>query len=59
VHQVLERHAHPVAEQGELLAAVLLEQRRTNRLLTFLACVGGIGVVLVAGVQAYLYWPLG
>jgi ubiquinone biosynthesis protein len=44
VHQVLERHAHPVADQSALLAAVLIEQRRTNRLLAFVACVTGIAV---------------
>jgi ubiquinone biosynthesis protein len=44
VHQVLERRAHPVADQSALLAAVLLEQRRTNRLLAFVACVTGIAV---------------
>jgi ubiquinone biosynthesis protein len=59
VHQVLERQAHPVADQSELLAAVLIEQRRTNRLLTFLACVSGVAAVLVAGLQAYRYWPAG
>jgi ubiquinone biosynthesis protein len=47
VHQVLERRAHPVADQSELLAAVLLEQRRTNRLLAFVACVGGAAAVSV------------
>jgi ubiquinone biosynthesis protein len=48
VHQVLERHAHPVADQSELLAAVLVEQRRTNRLLVFLACVTGAAVASAA-----------
>jgi ubiquinone biosynthesis protein len=44
VHQVLERRAHPVADQSALLAAVLIEQRRTNRLLAFVAVVSGVAV---------------
>jgi ubiquinone biosynthesis protein len=48
VHQVLERRAHPVADQSELLAAVLIEQRRTNRLLAFVACVTGAAVASLA-----------
>jgi ubiquinone biosynthesis protein len=44
-HQVLHQKAHPIANHGELLAAVLLEQRRTNRLLVFLACVTGAAVL--------------
>jgi ubiquinone biosynthesis protein len=44
VHRVLERHAHPVADQNQLLAALVLEQRRTNRLLAFVACVTGVAV---------------
>jgi ubiquinone biosynthesis protein len=47
VHQVLENQARPAVNQSELLAAVLLEQRRTNRLLTFLACVGGAAAVIL------------
>jgi ubiquinone biosynthesis protein len=48
VHKALERHAHPVADQSELLAAVLIEQRRTNRLLAFVACVTGAAVASLA-----------
>jgi ubiquinone biosynthesis protein len=48
VHQVLEHKAHPVADQSALLAAVLIEQRRTNRLLAFVACVTGAAVAGLA-----------
>jgi ubiquinone biosynthesis protein len=51
VHQVLENQAHPTVNQSELLAAVVLEQRRTNRLLTFLACVGGAAAVILTGLH--------
>jgi hypothetical protein len=37
-----------VADQSELLAAVLIEQRRTNRLLAFVACVTGAAVASLA-----------
>jgi ubiquinone biosynthesis protein len=47
-HQVLHQKAHPVADQGALMAALLVEQRRTNRLLVFLACVTGVAVLGVA-----------
>ena len=52
VYQVLEREAkeqmtHPHVANGDLLAALLVEQRRTNRMLAFLACaVAGFGVGL-------------
>jgi len=56
-HQVLHQKAYPVADQGELLAAVLLEQRRTNRLLAFLACVTGVAVLGAAVVHIAGGWP--
>jgi ubiquinone biosynthesis protein len=56
-HQVLHQKAHPVADQGTLLAAVLLEQRRTNRLLAFLACVTGVAVLGAAVMHIAGGWP--
>jgi ubiquinone biosynthesis protein len=47
-HQVLHHKAHSTVDQGEVLAMVLLEQRRTNRLLAFVACVTGVIAVGVA-----------
>jgi len=54
VHQVLEREAnghiaHSHLGNGDMLAMVLIEQRRTNRMLAFLTCLAaGFGVGLVA-----------
>nr|WP_314544860.1 ubiquinone biosynthesis regulatory protein kinase UbiB [uncultured Massilia sp.] len=51
VHQVLEQKAHPFADQGEMMAALLIEQRRTNRLLVFLSCVAGAAAVVAIGLH--------
>lgn len=54
VFQVLEREskgqlANPHVGNGDMLAMVLIEQRRTNRMLAFLTCMAaGFGVGLVA-----------
>ena len=54
VHQVLERESkgqltNPHVGNGDMLAMLLLEQRRTNRMLAFLTCMAaGFGVGLVA-----------
>ncbi len=54
VYQVLEREstghmAHPHVANADMLAMVLLEQRRTNRMLAFLTCMAaGFGLGLVA-----------
>jgi len=54
VHQVLERDAkgqlaHTHVGNGDMVAMLLLEQRRTNRMLAFLTCMAaGFGVGLVA-----------
>lgn len=54
VHQVLEREAkgqlaHAHGGNSDMLAMVLIEQRRTNRMLAFLTCMAaGFGVGLVA-----------
>ncbi|QJD99594.1 ubiquinone biosynthesis regulatory protein kinase UbiB [Massilia forsythiae] len=54
-HQVLQHQAQSTTDHGELLAMVLMEQRRTNRLLVFLACVtgaalGGAALMVLGGV---------
>jgi ubiquinone biosynthesis protein len=49
LHRTLERESHPNVANADLLAAVLVEQRRTNRLLGFLAWMGGglaVGIVV-------------
>ncbi|MFK3739744.1 ubiquinone biosynthesis regulatory protein kinase UbiB [Massilia sp. TN1-12] len=51
VHQVLEHKAHPFADQSELMASLLIEQRRTNRLLVFLSCVAGAAAVVAIGLH--------
>ena len=54
VYQVLEREskgqlAHPNVPNADMLAMVLIEQRRTNRMLAFLTCLAaGFGMGLVA-----------
>jgi ubiquinone biosynthesis protein len=57
-HQVLESRAHPVADLSALLALLLHEQRRMNRLMAMLAWLGGSAAVIVAGMQLYHRWPL-
>jgi ubiquinone biosynthesis protein len=58
-HQVLESRAHPVADLSELMALVLHEQKRMNRLLAFVAWMGGSAAVIIIGLQAYRHWPFG
>ena len=54
VYQVLEREskgqlAHPNVPNADMLTMVLIEQRRTNRMLAFLTCLAaGFGMGLVA-----------
>ena len=60
VHQALEREAHPKIAHGgahghvanaDLLALLLVEQRRTNRMLVFVSCVvAGFATLAVLGV---------
>jgi ubiquinone biosynthesis protein len=60
VHQALEREAHPKIAPGgahghvanaDLLALLLVEQRRTNRMLVFVSCVvAGFATLAVLGV---------
>jgi ubiquinone biosynthesis protein len=47
VHQVLENQAQSGRQPERTAGRRLLEQRRTNRLLTFLACVGGAAAVIL------------
>jgi ubiquinone biosynthesis protein len=51
IHQVLHKHAHSDVNQGEVMAMLLHEQRRTNRLLIFIACVSGLLAALAVGVR--------
>jgi ubiquinone biosynthesis protein len=58
-HQVLEKHAHREVDQDAVMAMLLVEQRRTNRLLMFVACVTGVLAVLVVGVHVAERWHWG
>jgi ubiquinone biosynthesis protein len=51
VHQVLHKHAHSDLEMGDLMAKLVENQRRTNRLLAFLASVTAIAVVGLAAMH--------
>jgi ubiquinone biosynthesis protein len=51
VHQVLHKHAHSDLDMGDLMAKLVENQRRTNRLLAVLACVTGIAVVGLAAMH--------
>ena len=51
VHQVLHKRAHTDFDVGELMAKLVHEQRRTNRLLVFLSCVGTVAAVLALAVH--------
>jgi ubiquinone biosynthesis protein len=53
VHQVLEHHARPNLDKDGVLALLVLERRRTNRLLGVVA--GLAGAVVVGLVLAHLY----
>jgi len=54
VHQALERHAERPNDNTALIAALVLEQQRTNRLLALVVYVGGACGLGVAGYQLYL-----
>ena len=58
VHQVLHKHANSDVNQGEVMAMLLREQRRTNRLLMFIACAGGVLAVVAAGLH-FGHWNWG
>jgi ubiquinone biosynthesis protein len=57
VHRVLQKHADSDVNQGEVMAMLLHEQRRTNRLLVFIACAGGVLAVVAAGLH-FGHWRL-
>jgi ubiquinone biosynthesis protein len=58
VHQVLHKRAYSDLDMGDLMAKLVDQQRRTNRLLAFLACVTGVLTVIVVGMQfaGHLHW---
>jgi ubiquinone biosynthesis protein len=56
---MLEKHAHRDVDQDTVMAMLVLEQRRTNRLLTFVACVTGVLAVLVVGMHLADHWHWG
>jgi ubiquinone biosynthesis protein len=51
VHQVLHKHAHSDLDMGDLMAKLVENQRRTNRLLAVLAGVTGIAVIGLAAMH--------
>jgi ubiquinone biosynthesis protein len=55
-HQMLEKQAHRDVDQDAVMAMLLVEQRRTNRLLMFVACVTGVLAVLVVGMHLADHW---
>ena len=57
-HQVLHKRAYSDLDMGDLMARLVDQQRRTNRLLAFLACVTGVLAVSVVGMYAmgHLHW---
>jgi ubiquinone biosynthesis protein len=67
LHQTLERHAHSGAPtvgghplgQADLLAMVLAEQRRTNRLLAYMTVLGLVAGALGMAVVGYFALHLG
>jgi ubiquinone biosynthesis protein len=58
-HQMLEKQAHRDVDQDAVMAMLLVEQRRTNRLLMFVACVTGVLAVLVVGMHLADHWDWG
>ena len=58
VHQVLHKRAYSDLDMGDLMARLVDQQRRTNRLLAFLACVTGVLTVIVVGLEVagHLHW---
>jgi ubiquinone biosynthesis protein len=54
VHQALERHAERPNDNTELIKALVVEQQRTNRLLSVVIYVGGAIALGVAAYQLYL-----
>jgi ubiquinone biosynthesis protein len=51
VHQVLHKHAHSDLDMGDLMAKLVDNQRRTNRLLAVLAVITGVSVVGLAAMR--------
>ncbi|MFL6672141.1 MAG: ubiquinone biosynthesis regulatory protein kinase UbiB [Massilia sp.] len=52
----LENNSHPDLDNNELLSMLVVEQRRTNRLLVFVACLAGVAAVGVAAMHFYGRW---
>ena len=58
VHRALQQAAEPMSANDELLRLLVVEQRRTNRMLAFFVYfVGAFGAGLMA-YTVYLRWPL-
>jgi ubiquinone biosynthesis protein len=53
VHQVLEHHSHAKLSNEELLNMLVLERRRTNRLLGVVAALAGAVVIGLAVLHFY------
>jgi ubiquinone biosynthesis protein len=45
-HAVLQHRAYSDLDMGDLMAQMVQYQRRTNRLLILIACVGGVAAAL-------------
>jgi ubiquinone biosynthesis protein len=53
VHQVLEHHSHSKLSNEELLNMLVLERRRTNRLLGLVAALAGAMAIALAVLHFY------
>jgi ubiquinone biosynthesis protein len=53
VHRALEHNSHPDLDNNELLAMLVIQQRKTNRLLVFFAWLAGAAVASVVALDLY------
>jgi ubiquinone biosynthesis protein len=56
MHRALEQAGQPRLADTELLSMLLLEQRRTNRMLSACMAIGGVLVVIAVVVKVYVPW---
>jgi ubiquinone biosynthesis protein len=56
-YQALGQNSDSNPNDNELLSMLVIEQRRTNRLLIFVACVAGAVAVGAVALHLYAGWP--
>ncbi|QYF94731.1 ubiquinone biosynthesis regulatory protein kinase UbiB [Massilia sp. PAMC28688] len=59
IHRALGQAAEPTSVNDELLRLLVIEQQRTNRMLTFFVYFIATAGISVLGLQVYLRWYLG